>query len=349
MEARPTEVPAGRGHREGVVRVVVGGGRRRRGRSGSGAGARAEGERASAEWDAERRGNARSGGDRRRGGGQSRAHATTRRDAPSALPTGSSIRAAAPKAIALRVRLSESDLLCDYDRRSSADVSTPKPRLLWRLSLRPSSLSATARWRVRRWRRPGRPTWTPPRSPHRPPPPPPRPHLRDGAPTRLCDVPRHEPHLAPGGFVQTPFERGDVRSPQRLVPAKRLPERFREDEPRGVLEMIEIRESALRRGVRRVEPGVDEDGFHLGNRRGDGDGRSSLVSAPREVRVRSRQDVGPLGLVDVDEGVAGGAVEGLVVDVRPHRAANWPPGLRDFRTRASASAGLAKCCRPWWQ
>ena len=158
VEARPTEVPAGRGHREGVVRVVVGGGRRRRGRSGSGAGARAEGERASAEWDAERRGNARSGGDRRRGGGQSRAHATTRRDAPSALPTGSSIRAAAPKAIALRVRLSESDLLCDYDRRSSADVSTPKPRLLWRLSLRPSSLSATARWRVRRWRRPGRPT-----------------------------------------------------------------------------------------------------------------------------------------------------------------------------------------------
>ena len=43
VEARPTEVPAGRGHREGVVRVVVGGGRRRRGRSGSGAGARAEG------------------------------------------------------------------------------------------------------------------------------------------------------------------------------------------------------------------------------------------------------------------------------------------------------------------
>ena len=84
VEARPTEVPAGRGHRESVVRVVVGGGRRRRGRSGSVAPARARrGERASAEWDAERRGNARSGGDRRRGGGQSRAHATTRRDAPS--------------------------------------------------------------------------------------------------------------------------------------------------------------------------------------------------------------------------------------------------------------------------
>ena len=82
VEAGPAEVPAGGGHRG----VGVGGGRRRTGgRGGSGAGARAEGRHARAGGDAGGGGNARSGGDRRRGGKQSRAHATARRDAPSAL------------------------------------------------------------------------------------------------------------------------------------------------------------------------------------------------------------------------------------------------------------------------